>query len=47
MFLSMLSVAWFARKEQKREALIEDLASETASETVKVDVEERTKVLDV
>ena len=47
MFLSVLRVAWFARRDKKREALIEDLNSETASETVKVDIEENSKALDV
>jgi MFS transporter, ACS family, pantothenate transporter len=47
MFLSVLSVAWFTRRDKKREALIEDLSSETASETVKVDIEENSKALDV
>jgi hypothetical protein len=48
MFLSVLSVAWFSRRDKKREALIEDpTTSETASETVKVDIEESPKALDV
>jgi hypothetical protein len=48
MFLSVLSVAWFARRDKKREALIENpTTSETASETVKVDIEESPKALDV
>jgi hypothetical protein len=48
MFLSVLSVAWFARRDNKRQALIEyPSTSETASETVKVDIEERAKALDV
>jgi hypothetical protein len=46
MFSSVFSFMWFIRRDKEREALIEDLASETAGETVKVDVE-RTKVLDV
>jgi NADPH-dependent 7-cyano-7-deazaguanine reductase QueF-like protein len=46
MFLSVLSVAWFARRDKKRQTLIEDLTSETTSETVKVDIEERTKALE-